>query len=45
MSERRLNPADIGTFDAKETLIASADSGEGAIGEHAVQMDDFVKED
>jgi hypothetical protein len=45
MSEIRLNPADIGKFDAKETLIASADSGEGAIEENAVEMDDLVQDD
>jgi hypothetical protein len=45
MSEIRLNPADIGKFDAKETLIASADSGEGAIGENAVEMDDLGQDD
>jgi len=45
MSETRLNPADIGNFDAKETLIASTDSSEAAIGENAVAMDDYVKED
>jgi hypothetical protein len=41
----RLNPADIGTFSAEETLTASADTGEATIGENAVQIDDLVKEE
>ena len=41
----RLNPADLGTFNAQETLTASADTGEAAIGENAVQIDDLVKDD
>jgi len=41
----RLNPADIGSFDAKETLTASADTSEANIRENAVEIDDFVKED
>lgn len=45
MTVARLNPADLGTFNAEETLIASADTGEAAIGENAVQIDDFVKEE
>jgi hypothetical protein len=45
MSEIRLNPVGIGNFDAKETLIASADSSEGAIEETAVEIDDLVQDD
>ncbi|CAF1234430.1 unnamed protein product [Adineta ricciae] len=41
----RLNPADLGTFNAQETLTASADTGEAAIGENAVQIDDLVRDD
>lgn len=45
MPAARLNPADIGVFNARETLVSSADSSEAAIGENAVAIDDFVKED
>jgi hypothetical protein len=45
MNTTRLSPTDIGTFDAQETLIASADSGEATIRENAVQIDEFDKED
>jgi hypothetical protein len=45
MSIVRLNPDDIGKFDANETLAASAGNGEAAIRENAVEIDDFAKED
>jgi hypothetical protein len=45
MNPKRLNPEDIGTFSAQETLIASANSGEATIRENSVQIDAFVKED
>ena len=45
MTAARLNHADIGAFDARETLVSSADNGEAAIGENAVAIDDFAKED
>jgi hypothetical protein len=45
MSSVRLNPNDIGKFDAKETLATSGDNGEAAIRENAVEMDNFVQED
>jgi hypothetical protein len=44
MSSVRLNPADIGTFNAQETLVASANNGEATIGENTVSMDQFDKE-
>ncbi|CAF1467066.1 unnamed protein product [Adineta steineri] len=42
MTAPRINYADIGTFSAEETLIASGDTNEGAIGENAVEIDKFV---
>jgi len=45
MDEKRLNPDDIGKLDAKETLAIAGDSGEGAIGENAVEIDQFVNDD
>ena len=45
MNPVRLNPADIGTFNAQETLIASVDSNEASIGENTVSVDDLVKDD
>ena len=45
MSAVRYNPSDIGTFDVNETLIASANSGEASVGENAVEIDDYVKDD
>ncbi|CAF3119681.1 unnamed protein product [Rotaria sp. Silwood2] len=37
--------SDIGKFDAKETLNASANNDEGAVQENAVEFDDFAQED
>lgn len=41
----RYNPGEIGTFDVSETLTASANTGEAAVGENAVEIDNFVKDD
>lgn len=45
MTIPRYNPSEIGTFDVNETLTTSANSGEANVGENAVQIDDFVKDD
>lgn len=45
MSHVRLNPNDIGKFDAKETLAVSADTGENMIREQAMDTDEFDRED
>ncbi len=45
MTIARYNPSEIGNFDVNETLTTSANSGEANVGENAVQLDDFVKDD
>ncbi|UJR36852.1 hypothetical protein I4U23_029565 [Adineta vaga] len=45
MTLPRYNPNEIGTFDVNETLTASANTGEANVGENAVEIDSFVKDD
>ena len=45
MIKPRYNPNEIGKFDVNETLIMSANTGEAAVGENAVEIDDFVNDD
>ncbi len=40
MAVARLNPDDIGKFDANQTSITSVDTSEATIRENAVQIDD-----
>lgn len=41
----RYKPSDIGTFDVNETLTTSANTGEATVGENAVEIDNYVKDD
>ncbi len=45
MTAARLNPDDIGKFDAMETLTASVNNGEATIRENSVEIDNFAKDD
>ena len=45
MTIARYNPGEIGNFDVNETLTTSANTGEANVGENAVQLDDYVKDD
>lgn len=45
MTVPRLNPDDIGQFDAQETLKTSSDNNEGNIHENAVQLENFLSDD
>lgn len=45
MTIARYKPTEIGTFDVNETLTASANTGEGAVGENTVEIDNYVKDD
>ncbi len=45
MTVARLNPDDIGKFDAMETLTASVNTGEATIRENSVEIDNFAKDD
>lgn len=45
MTIARYNPSEIGKFDVNETLVTSANTGEAAVGENTVEIDNFVKDD
>ena len=38
-------PNEIGTLDVNETLTTSANTNEATVGENAVEIDNFVKDD
>jgi hypothetical protein len=45
MTSVRLNPTDIGTFNAEEMSRDSIENSEATIGENVVAIDDFVRDD
>lgn len=45
MTIERFKPNEIGTLDVNETLTTSANTNEATVGENAVEIDNFVKDD
>ena len=45
MTIARYNPSEIGAFDVNETLTTSSNTSEATVGENAVEIDNYIKDE